>query len=906
MLLRYLKNNLLSVINSFLLATAVALLTEFDFELVKKLGSFFSSTKPSYQFGLFSLVAFGFLIFKKQLNRFWLRYLNTYKLVSPRMIHVDFAVLTLFFLSLWSLILFRGYKNISDGMCLSIASILILFLILKSEKFKKKTEREVRSTNFLLNDTPISNMSFDLLNRKEFVQNVANEIDQLLIDESFVYGLYGQWGDGKTSTLNLLEKELEDKNRHVITEFDPWYFKDEEAIIAGFLTEIEAALSRDYIFPNLKKTFKKYRNVIEKGVGNGAPFLDLFDTDEGPEDIKARIENFAIEELNKKVIIFIDNIDRLDKRESQLVFKLVRLCSNFKNTVFIMSLDPIVVEGRLGLEKDYLEKIIQKPINLPRVEKRYIDAFFELALSGEVIEEYVYPIFSKCSEATRQKIIVSSGVNSYKFIDDLKRQDFDSIENSEDRIRAILLWETSCRSLFSKISIGENDFTGIYKDFPIFYRKSIRPYLTTLRKAKRYFNGLASTLPAIYEEVHLLDFLGLEILRVFFPELYNDIWENYWVYIPAGFEDYGVSPFFMANDEEKYKMIKKHIEEKLEKLSAVDSEKVKNLLEELFFIEVKNAFRSGGKTGHDNVMQKYRSERRLTHSSCFKKYFSFQTPRTELPDSFVKQLILAWHESEIDQLVGKVLDMFKALQEQGKLTELFEKIALFRDSINEDVAIKIIDTIVQYSEKLSKKDKGDFWTSELDKADYCLLRLLNDRVSKDKIPSVIPQIINNSTDLYFMVLVINSCSKEEKGSLFNVYESINIQDELKNAQTKLREFFVDEKRNLFELYPGRPGNIIFWYWAKHWETQGSKNKDAVEYLYSIFENDSRWIGTFFAMNMELGFRGNEKIFRLESLDSTLGVDRLLDLAQKYPSDGDNIDVVTKFITDVKKWKNQSK
>lgn len=57
-------------------------------------------------------------------------------------------------------------------------------------------------------DEPILYPSEDLFNRGKFIEKVSNVIEQE-DDKSFVIGLYGKWGSGKTSIINLICKRLE-------------------------------------------------------------------------------------------------------------------------------------------------------------------------------------------------------------------------------------------------------------------------------------------------------------------------------------------------------------------------------------------------------------------------------------------------------------------------------------------------------------------------------------------------------------------------------------------------------------------------------------------------------------------------------------------------------------------------
>jgi predicted KAP-like P-loop ATPase len=52
------------------------------------------------------------------------------------------------------------------------------------------------------NDQPINKYENDLLGRQNFVKNLAKSIKKYSGKDSFVIGLYGEWGTGKTSIIN--------------------------------------------------------------------------------------------------------------------------------------------------------------------------------------------------------------------------------------------------------------------------------------------------------------------------------------------------------------------------------------------------------------------------------------------------------------------------------------------------------------------------------------------------------------------------------------------------------------------------------------------------------------------------------------------------------------------------------
>ena len=77
-----------------------------------------------------------------------------------------------------------------------------------------------------------------------------------------------------------------------------------------------------------------------------------------------------LKDLNKKIIVVIDDIDRLTSSQIRDIFQLVKQVADFPNIVYVLVMDKEVVCS--ALEKvhnmdgnEYLEKIIQVPFEIP-------------------------------------------------------------------------------------------------------------------------------------------------------------------------------------------------------------------------------------------------------------------------------------------------------------------------------------------------------------------------------------------------------------------------------------------------------------------------------------------------------------------------------------------------------------
>lgn len=247
-------------------------------------------------------------------------------------------------------------------------------------------------------DLPIQNVGDDELNRVAFAKNLGNLINNYKGNECLVLGLIGKWGSGKTSLINLTLNEL-DKN--IIIKFDPWLFSEQKNLILNFFNELTCGLKSTKqnngfewkaVSDNLQKLVKYIKpdevslniNPLNLGGVNAVYHTGSDERSDGSlEDLKSKI-NSHLEKLDHRIIVVIDNIDRLNRSEVKEIFQLVKSLADFKNIIYILSFDKEVVLKSL---KDYvfspevfLEKIIQISIDVPKIEKYKLQEYFQKKL----------------------------------------------------------------------------------------------------------------------------------------------------------------------------------------------------------------------------------------------------------------------------------------------------------------------------------------------------------------------------------------------------------------------------------------------------------------------------------------------------------------------------------------------
>ncbi len=273
-----------------------------------------------------------------------------------------------FYSSHWA----QGFKY-ADYFILLSGGIILLGL---SDRLKSKRKPSYKDSPFII-DSPITKLNEDKFERKSFAILLAKKI-QSKIDDSYngsvAIGVNGSWGAGKTSFTNLIKAELDLKDRLII-DFNPWRSLTPTKIIEDFfkaltdkLKEFDIELSED-IESYAKSLTEIQDGIVSKSFKAGSQLLF---GDKGSSINYDKI-NTSISKTGKQIIVFIDDLDRLDNKEIVEVLRLIRNTANFKNLVYVVAYDRnYVTEALRNINthhfESYLEKIFQFEFSLPEYD----------------------------------------------------------------------------------------------------------------------------------------------------------------------------------------------------------------------------------------------------------------------------------------------------------------------------------------------------------------------------------------------------------------------------------------------------------------------------------------------------------------------------------------------------------
>ena len=128
----------------------------------------------------------------------------------------------------------------------------------------------------------------------------------------------------------------------------------------------------------LRKSLAAFAKGISEVPVPGTKWGETIGTliDWGPktiDDQKKEVES-ALRKERKRILVVIDDIDRLVAEEIRQVFRLVKSVANFPNVTYLLAFDKeVAIKAIAELQhtsgEDYLEKIVQVPFELPPPDK---------------------------------------------------------------------------------------------------------------------------------------------------------------------------------------------------------------------------------------------------------------------------------------------------------------------------------------------------------------------------------------------------------------------------------------------------------------------------------------------------------------------------------------------------------
>ena len=492
----------------------------------------------------------------------------------------------------------------------------------------------------LVSDLAICKAEDDLLERKEFSNNIADLIAKRESSEAFTVGLMGAWGSGKSSILNLIDNRIKDEYKNIITIFfNPWRYSGENELLMSFFNHIAEALDEKLETNGelVKKFFKRHTEKVGSliSVMAGDPtnssqgiatWLSGFLKTSELDDFKSRVQEL-LREKKKKVVIYVDDIDRLRRKEIQDLFKVIKLLGDFDHVTYILAFDKDVVTQALGeafsFDKSttFLEKIIQLQIEVPLINKKIL---------------------------------------------------FKEWKNSLDRVLNS-----------NKINFDDKEWLELQESL----EKGFLHNLDDLRKIKNIENSLSYILPILLDKVYVVDLIVIESMRFFYPNLYSALkYKKIDIFDERKDFDERVALFNNsdAQDERNKRIIKEFYEiTRIKEISNYHG--ILSVIKKLF-PTIKRFFTE---SNYGVETKELKANLRVGSVDFFERYFSYSLNPQELPEFIIKKIIIEKNKFEIfKNKIKEILEIYDHSQ-------VISKIFIYIDILGKDEKIEILKYLLK-------------------------------------------------------------------------------------------------------------------------------------------------------------------------------------------------------------------
>lgn len=343
---------------------------------------------------------------------------------------------------------------------------------------------DTQGSGTLSADQPIDLPEQDAFGFDPFARAIATSIAGLKSPEGLVVSVHGPWGSGKSSAVNLIKHHLETgglkgAENLVLVEFNPWWFNGADALAIAFFRELGSAIGK-----SLPDKAKDAFRALGRKLGSASPLI------EAAVNLATVGTGGAAAGGAAKLVGDVLGGERTVPEEHAIIARALRSADK-RFLVIIDDLDRLSADDAL-----LIFKLVKSVGRLPNVIYLMV---FDRALTEAAVAER-FP---------------SEGAH---FLEKIVQAAFELPPPEPDDLRSLLL-----NNVGSVIGVIEDDrmtrFMNVFYDV-------VAPNIARPRDVVRLTNALEVTWPAVAGDVDAADFLAMETLRLFWPQVHRAIYDN--------------------------------------------------------------------------------------------------------------------------------------------------------------------------------------------------------------------------------------------------------------------------------------------------------------------------------------------------------------------------------------------
>ncbi|MEZ0269940.1 MAG: P-loop NTPase fold protein [Nitrososphaeraceae archaeon] len=265
------------------------------------------------------------------------------------------------------------------------------------------TEDELFQRGLILTDDIASDPILDFNLYSNAIVNIVRNSHP-----KFTIGIFGDWGAGKTTLINSVDKALQTDKDLIRIKLEAWRYKREQFPLVSLLKSIAFALPAEKQFEELKQKLetsainflKKTPDILtsiiskyaseedeishemfesfKKELNSKIQLIAELDRDtvyfDGFEEIKKEIKNLRLNNPAFRIIVFVDDLDKCSPKKALEILELIRVIHDIEGFVYIIGISHDMIIKLSNIENNetsndgehYIKKLIQIPITLPK------------------------------------------------------------------------------------------------------------------------------------------------------------------------------------------------------------------------------------------------------------------------------------------------------------------------------------------------------------------------------------------------------------------------------------------------------------------------------------------------------------------------------------------------------------
>lgn len=260
-------------------------------------------------------------------------------------------------------------KNADPYWAPAILVLLCIMLLSSLVRYYWPRPKKTVPQQYFIADEEIGAKKDDLLESESLAKSFAETVLDSGAHPGLIFGVEGPWGVGKTSFINLAENYWEKANdRVIVCRFEPLRYASEPDLADRLIRDLSGEIQNKVFAPEFRPAASRYSKLI-KGKADVSFLgfkLSLEPSQETVDELLDDI-NEVLKRIGRRVIVVIDDLDRLDVETVNNVLFATRQTFKLSQATYVLCYDTEVLAGSKeeGLRaREFLEKFVTVKMSL--------------------------------------------------------------------------------------------------------------------------------------------------------------------------------------------------------------------------------------------------------------------------------------------------------------------------------------------------------------------------------------------------------------------------------------------------------------------------------------------------------------------------------------------------------------